>query len=103
MLLYSPGDLVIFRKYFDAKSWGLWPGDLLGIAHGDGDGVLTCYRLDWRGRIFERESYLLFSEEVRPVPAPTLPMKRFPPPWGVSDNEEEDQGFIWTGCHVGTA
>lgn len=103
MMIYSPGDLVLFKSYVDAKSWGLLRGDLLGIAHADVDGVLTCYRLDWRGRIYERESYLAFSEEVRPVPAPPLPMKRFPRPWGASDNEEEHQSFIWTGCRVGSA
>lgn len=99
----TPGALVIFTRYFDDGNWGLFPGDLLGVAHADPDGVLTCCRVDWRGRVYERESYLAFSEEVRFLPAPPLPMRRFPPPWGASDNEEEHCGFVWTGSRMGIA
>ncbi len=100
---YFPGILAYFNGYIDGRDWGLSPGDLLGVPHADADGVLTCYRVDWRERVFERESYLTFTEEVRFLPAPPLPMRRFPPPWGVSDNEEEHRGFVWTGSRMGIA
>jgi hypothetical protein len=69
----------------------------------DPEGPLICYRLDWRGRVFEQDRHLVFPEELRPVPAPPIPTRRFPVPWGASDNEERDSARIWTGCPVGCA
>jgi hypothetical protein len=95
--------MVRFIGYHDASEPIFRPGDLLGIAEIEPDGIFRCFLIDWRGRVVSAVGDTIFAEEVMLVPAPPMPLRRFPPPWGALDNEEDDPLRIWTGCPIGTA
>jgi len=103
MQKWKPGSLFQLIGYQDEVGGEFSPGDLLAAAAISDDGVLTCFQVDFRGRVFSAVSETIFVEEVRLLMVPPIPLKSFPPPWGEGDNSEDDQKFAWTGCLVGSA
>lgn len=100
---WKPGSLCCFIGYHDETGGVFSPGDLLAASTIGDDGALTCFPVDYRGRVFSVVFETVFVEEVRLLEVPPIPLKRFPPPWGEGDNSEDDLSVSWTGCPVGSA
>lgn len=100
---FEIGSVVVFMGAPLFNGEGPYLGELFGVAAVDPMGMLTCSRIDWRGRVFERRVFAVAPEDARLVPTAPIPSKRFPAPWGDADNEEDDPDTIWTGCPIGHA
>lgn len=66
-------------------------GQIVAVAEVLSDGELICFPIDDWGRVYSREGDTLFPEEVIRLPLTRIPLKRFPRPYGLADNE----GAAW--------
>jgi hypothetical protein len=87
---WEPGACGYFKGYTHLLAGmepRFFPGDLLGVAEVQPEGVLVCFLVDHWGRCFSAAGDTVFAEEVLRLGWVRIPLRRFPVPFGSSDNE----------------